>query len=122
MIELNVLLEEFIRKHIISDCIVKINDEYVKRIKTKAEESKISITSSLSAQPAYAIRTKYGYDTYALMYTPQDIFPNNLIEQIPGVKQDVLEFGKAFACEIPTSCGMLLCRIFEVTLKNLVHI
>jgi len=46
------------------------------------------------------------------------MFPENVIEKIPEIEQDVSEFGKAFACEMAASCGMLLCRIFEVTLKK----
>ncbi len=53
-----------------------------------------------------------------LLNKSADMFPDNLIKQIPEIKQDVLEFGKAFACEMTTSCGMILCRIFEVLLKE----
>jgi len=37
-----------------------------------------------------------------LLNKSADMFPDNLIKQIPEIKQDVLEFGKAFTCEMAT--------------------
>jgi hypothetical protein len=110
IIELYKLIQIHIEKY--KDCKEshKIDDADAETIKTKAEECKISITSCFSAQPTN------GY--LILMYNPQDMFPKNLIDKIPGVEQDVSVFGKAFACEMPASCCILLFTIFKVALEE----
>ncbi len=115
--EFNDTLYDEIYNDIVHETDYEIDYYDAKVIKGAAERLRCSIGDSLLAQGISL--TPEGDYKINLLDKPKDMFPKNLITLIPEVEQDILEFEEAFTLrKFPNSCGMLLCRIFEVTLKE----
>ncbi len=89
-------------------------------IATTAYRLEVILTYELLELPVYLIASpKRAYDVKMLLRSPAQAFPLGLLECVPEAKQEIEEFVKALACDMPNSCAFNLMRIFERVARKL---
>jgi hypothetical protein len=93
-----------------------IDTQTVQQINQAALELDFLLKNNFNYQTTFMPTPKGAYRLDVLLHLPYCLFPKCLLEVLPNSEYDVIEFGKAFAFELPTSCAFNLMRIFEAVI------
>ena len=81
-------------------------------------EFQMIVKEELNVANLYLVLRKRGYSTEALIESPSDIFPNDLLQHVPDAAHDVEQVGRCLAFEVPTAAAFHLNRINEAVLRR----
>lgn len=78
----------------------------------------VTIQSTLASCPVFTPSIKGAFNPDILISIPALAFPEELLQRVPLVKNDVEEAAKSLAFEMPTSAAFHLFRILEAVLRE----
>jgi len=87
-------------------------------VKYQFDQYKIALLAELGSLNAYFVTKKGSHDTYTLLSSGEELFPNDLGTKVPEAVFDIKEAAKCLAFELPTACGFHTFRALESVVRK----
>ena len=107
-------LNEILSKEVPADYEVNFFDTF--NLNEKLATFKTVLEAEFQIAATYLVTSRRGYDIATLIQNAEVIFPDELMQKIPGVLFDLRESGKCIAFDLGTAAGFHLLRALEIVI------